>query len=101
MLPKNNPKLVTGGPTVRSDTPRRWVRSKASLPRRALSPHRSSARPPTFATEPSHRPRWPDSGLEGIEGVEASLCSPAEPDARKTLRGYSMLQNLVAFIFLA
>jgi hypothetical protein len=44
--------------------------------------------------------RWPESGLEGIEGVDASLCARAESNVQKVLRGLSALQNVVAYVFL-
>ena len=35
--------------------------------------------------------RWPDSGLPGLEGVDSSLCFPAEPNPRAALKRFSAL----------
>jgi hypothetical protein len=42
--------------------------------------------------------RWPDSGLDGIEGVDASLCYPAEANARVPLKRLSRLEAILAYV---
>jgi hypothetical protein len=43
---------------------------------------------------------WPESGLAGIEGVDASLCSPAETDPRPVLKRLSSLEVILSYVFL-
>jgi hypothetical protein len=43
--------------------------------------------------------RWPDGGIEALEGVDSSLCFPAEPDPQPALRRLNMLEIVLSYVF--